>query len=173
MPGSTVPTSLIRAEQKRKHYGVIEFDKRGFFLETYFIRTQREMLLEEIHLTELKRKARLNAKAMDTTGRNDSEQIVIDYLLGKYDFEGYERKPLMRIRIHLNELQEIDSLKLETAFKDAVANPGECFFIVKRNKRANISDDQLIHKLQNKQPIIAINLTTVDNVFEIFQEQIK
>lgn len=115
-PGSSIATSLSKMEAIEKHVGILTFTKERLDLKPIRVNFQRRMIVEEFVLKELINESTLNII---------SEEIIQSYLVTKYmlrEEDDPAKLPLIRVKIFMNDTDQLNQIELEGMFEKYVAN---------------------------------------------------
>jgi len=115
-PGSSIPTSMSKMEADEKHVGILTFTKAGFNLKPIRVNFQRKMIIEEVLLKDIMSKAPRQIGV---------HQFIRNYFVSKYGLSlqtNPDKLPLIRVKIYLDESENLNPYELELMFKDYAAN---------------------------------------------------
>jgi len=137
-PGSSIITSFNETESKTKHIGILNIRRNEFQLDPIFLKeTHRELLIKEIEQKNLKKiknpmtNPEENKRNFKGFEEDEAEHVIeeeINGLLKEYQSRVFDREtkklPLIRLRVEFSGFDVIRIQRLETRFKNKVANEG-------------------------------------------------
>lgn len=144
-PGSSIPTSLSKAEAVTKSVGILEFDKKAFDLQPIDIKFQRKIFLDEIVLKSFIKDV-LHKESQHKSGIHATDAIIsstldqykwqsanapkftiedelVNFLVNKHGLKTpMPLLPLARFKIFVEEDESLNSYELQSKMKNYVAN---------------------------------------------------
>jgi double-strand break repair protein MRE11 len=127
-PGSSVVTSLIQAESKQKHIGLLEVEKDRFRVVPVKLNTVRPFIYQQFELKSYS--TRINSQ-------EDIEKIIeekIETLLeeAKIQHEGNPLIPIIRLKIEFSGYMIIRTNFILSKFSNKIANPNDVIQFFKK-----------------------------------------
>ena len=107
---------MSKMEADEKHVGILTFTKAGFNLKPIRVNFQRKMIIEEVLLKDIMSKAPRQIGV---------HQFIRNYFFSKYGLSLQihpDKLPLIRVKIYLDESENLNPYELELMFKDYAAN---------------------------------------------------
>lgn len=143
-PGSTVATSLIEAESKKKHSFLLMVDGASFSCNGIPLLTQRPLLHRQLELSKTGVRAG-SQKLLEAYLKNeinkmlDSHDNQVAQTMTKEMFENMDRyptKPLVRIKIdYSGGYSTLNVARFGTEFEGRIANPSDFIKFFKNQAR--------------------------------------
>lgn len=112
-PGSTVGTSLKTYEAIEKRYGILEIEEEKMILETFLVENQRKMIVDDLDVEKYVKSLK---------DKKEIESKLVTYVKNKYNLCGFEKKPLLRLKLLNLDGDLVNLMELEIRIKDFVAN---------------------------------------------------
>ncbi|OZJ02139.1 hypothetical protein BZG36_04801 [Bifiguratus adelaidae] len=172
-PGSSIATSLIEGEAKRKHIGILKITNKEYELETIPLRTVRPFKLEEVILSEVD-----GLRPSDTKGVQKYLVTQVNRLVeeAKEEWQALQReyndnpgecpKPLIRLKVdYSGGFPTYNITQFGQQFVETVANPKNIISFHRRRAHAkdakkpvtDISTSRLLARLPEKMDAIQID----------------
>lgn len=138
-PGSSLITTYDESESRPKHLGILKIRRKEFLFEPIFLKdSHRELVMKEIEMSKIKKnRAAVNAggeeekKNFKGFDEDETEFFIeeeINNLLKEYQSRVFDREikklPIIRLKVEYSGFNVIRIQRLESKFKNKVANQG-------------------------------------------------